>query len=380
MRNKHFNFNIMIDDKGFEYSDDLTILKSCPETFRGDFIIPNSVTRIGNHAFDGCEGLTSITISHSVTKIGYSAFGCCYGLTKTNYTGTIAQWCQISFQDEEANPMYYSHNFFINNIEVKDLFIPEGTNTIRSFAFKNCSSLISVIIPNSVTKIEGYAFDGCSDLTSVTIGCSVIEIGWAAFSCCYGLTKTNYTGTIAQWCQITFQDEESNPMFISHNFFINNIEVKDLIIPEGTDIIRNLAFVHCSSLTSIAIPNSVIKVGTATFRGCSGLTSIAIPNSVTKIGYDTFRECSGLREIIVPLGQKERFAKMDGLEGFGDKIIEQTAENDGRSQILLNLAKAYEMGVGVKQDEKQAYMFYKQAAEAGSQEAQQWIQRKRRII
>ncbi len=42
-----------------------------------DIVIPNSVTRIGDHAFAGCSGLTSITIPNSVTSIGESAFSGC---------------------------------------------------------------------------------------------------------------------------------------------------------------------------------------------------------------------------------------------------------------------------------------------------------------
>ena len=51
--------------------------------------IPNSVTSIGNGAFEYCTGLTSVTISNSVTKIGKSAFKDCKSLTSViNYAKT----------------------------------------------------------------------------------------------------------------------------------------------------------------------------------------------------------------------------------------------------------------------------------------------------
>lgn len=42
-----------------------------------DLVIPNSVTYIGNRAFQFCSGLTSVTIPNSVTSIGSEAFGYC---------------------------------------------------------------------------------------------------------------------------------------------------------------------------------------------------------------------------------------------------------------------------------------------------------------
>jgi hypothetical protein len=54
-----------------------TLIAGCKNT-----IIPNSVTSIGEDAFYGCSGLTSITIPNSVTSIGNEAFKNCSGLTQ----------------------------------------------------------------------------------------------------------------------------------------------------------------------------------------------------------------------------------------------------------------------------------------------------------
>ncbi len=103
------------------------------------FTIPNSVTSIGNGAFQYCKSLTSIEIPNSVTSIGDRAFSDCNSLT---------------------------------SIE-----IPNTVTSIGNYAFRNCISLTSIEIPNTVTSIGDYAFRDC---TSLTIYCEATSKpnGW----------------------------------------------------------------------------------------------------------------------------------------------------------------------------------------------------------
>jgi hypothetical protein len=77
-----------------------------------------------------------------------------------------------------------------------------------------------------------------------------------------------------------------------------------VIIPSIIDgmpvvAIKDSAFDHCSSLTSVSIPNSVTSIGSAAFGSCSGLTSVTIPNSVTSIGPAVFAECIALTSVTI---------------------------------------------------------------------------------
>ena len=235
--------------------------------------IGNSVNAIGSHAFYGCTGLTSVTIGNSVTTIGGAAFAGCEGLTSVHITD-LAAWCNIVFING-SNPLYYAHHLFLNEEEIKDL-----------------------VIPNSVTTIGDCAFYGCTGLTSVTIGNSVTTIGGAAFAGCEGLTSVHITD-LAAWCNIVFING-SNPLYYAHHLFLNEEEIKDLVIPNSVTTIGDCAFYGCTGLISVTIPYSVTTIGRATFASCSSLISVTIPNSVTTIGYEAFSGCKGLTSVTIP--------------------------------------------------------------------------------
>ena len=111
-----------------------------------EYIIPNNVTSIGNHAFIDCNEIENITIPNGVTSIGRFAFGFCNSLIS--------------------------------------ITIPNSVTAIGHGAFFPCGSLTSVTIGDSVTTIGDVAFADCTSLTSVTIPDSVTTIGHAAFYDC----------------------------------------------------------------------------------------------------------------------------------------------------------------------------------------------------
>ena len=114
----------------------------------------------------------------------------------------LEKWCKISFKDDEANPLSFAHNLYLNNELITDLVIPGSVTSIGSYTFYGCSGLTSVTIPDSVTSIGDSAFSGCSGLTNITIPDSVTSIGNSAFYGCSALKKIIFNGTTAQWNKI----------------------------------------------------------------------------------------------------------------------------------------------------------------------------------
>ena len=298
--------------------------------------IPNSVTKIGNGAFDDCDNLTSVTIGNSVTTIGKSAFDGCRGLTEVNISD-LSAWCKIDFSSYDTTPLYYAKKLKLNGSEIKDLVIPNDITEIKNYAFYGCKSLTSVTIPNSVTEIGSSAFSYCSGLTKliledgtesisglsfpsspietlylgrntsdtfvkgkttlkeVAIGNSVTSIGFSAFEGCTGLTEVNITD-LSAWCKIDFGNSYANPLSYAKKLKLNGAEIKDLVIPNDITEIKNSAFEGCTSLTSITLPNSITSISERAFSGCTGLTSVIIGDSVSSIGASAFYGCSNLIE------------------------------------------------------------------------------------
>ena len=180
---------------------DNTLIAGCKNT-----IIPNSVTKIGNFAFERCGSLTSIVIPNSVTSIGHYAFYCCDSLTSVDIPNSVIEIGYGVFEScfgltgivvESGNPRYDSRNNCNAIIETayntliygcKNTIIPNSVTTIDDYAFYDCDGLTSIVIPNSVTEIGFGAFESCTGLTSIVIPNSVTSIGDGAFCNCWRLT------------------------------------------------------------------------------------------------------------------------------------------------------------------------------------------------
>ena len=200
---------------------------------------------------------------------------------------------------------------------IKSITLPPALTSICDSAFYNCSALASITIPNSVTSIGDYAFSDCSSLTSITIPTSVTSIGDEAFFGGSSLTKTNYTGDIAAWCDIKFGNSSANPICYSHNFYINDVEIKDLVIPNTVDSIHNYAFHNCSSLTSVTIPTSVTSIGDEAFYWCTSLTSVTC-EAITPptIRENAFAWISYSIPVYVPCGTVSAYNAAGGWSSF----------------------------------------------------------------
>ena len=291
--------------------------------------IPDSVTSIGEGAFSGCSGLTSITIPDGVTSIGISTFRGCGSLTSITipFVGSGVS-SNTHFGYIFGAPNYSNNSSYVPST-LKEVVITGGTS-IGEGAFSGCSSVASITIPNSVISIGNYAFYDCSSLESITIPDSVISIGSNAFEDCSGLTSIVIVNGVASiedrtfancsgLTSITIPDSVTN---IGESAFSGCNSMTSITIPSSVTSIGYSAFFGCNSMTSITIPDSVTNIGESAFSGCNSMTSITIPNSVTSIGYSAFFGCNSMTSITIPFvgsgGSSTHFGYIFGASYFSD--------------------------------------------------------------
>ena len=266
------------------------------EAFKGlkitSIIIPDSVTTIGDYAFNGCSSLTSIELPDSVTTIGKHAFMGGSRLTNVYYNGDIENWCNITFSDASSNPLCYAKNLYINNELLTELVIPDTVTEVKAYTFYS-ASLTSVEIGTSVEAIGGYAFSGCTGLASIEIPNSVEVIGGYAFSGCSSLANI-YITDISAWCGISGVGNLMQYGSSTKKLYFSNELLTELVIPDDVDIIHAYTFYYCTRLTRVVIGVSVTKIEPNAFRYCTNLTSVVIPDSVTAISPDVFSGCNSL--------------------------------------------------------------------------------------
>ena len=287
-------------------------------------IIPNSVwyngikypvTSIRYHAFYECKSLTEVTIPNSVTTIGNGAFDSCTGLQKVIWNARNADY---------YNGLSYDSPFS-NCDRLTDFVFGEEVEYIPDYLCFQLTSLKKLVIGNSVTTIGKWAFYECTGLQKVTIGNSVTAIGYGAFDSCSGLTEItipNAVTTIGVWA------------------FSSCTGLTEVTIPNSVTTIEGYAFTRCTGLKTVTIGNSVTTIEDGAFNGCTQMESVTIGEKVESIGESAFAKCNNLTAVIskamtppqiwattfddyamtlyVPAGCKPKYAEAEYWNNFTD--------------------------------------------------------------
>jgi BspA type Leucine rich repeat region (6 copies) len=264
-------------------------------------IIPDSITNIGNYAFDGCYSLTNATFGTNAISLGTNAFALCTKLATfklptsvTRVGDNVCNGCtSLTNVTIGTNFTSIPSGTFEGCSNLKNISIPNSVTNIKSSAFQ-ASGLVNIIIPNSVTLIVDYAFDDLLNLTNATIGSNVVSIGTGTFSFCSRLTSVTIPASVTSIGDAPFSlcgsltnisVIEQNQFFSSVNgVLFNKNQTKLIQYPPGNS-------------GSFAIPKSVTNIASKSFFGCYNLTSLEIPNSVSSVGFYAFSSCTSLTNV-----------------------------------------------------------------------------------
>ena len=219
--------------------------------------IGNGVTTIGNEAFNNCVNLASVKIGKSVFNVKSNAFANCDKIKRVDIYDLTA-WCNINFENEDANPIKSYGKFYLNDVELTELTIPADIIKIKNYTFRRCYSITKVNLHKKITSIGVGAFWDCDSVRSFNIPDSVTSIGKWAFLGCNDLSSVD--------------------------------------IGKGVSTIGYAAFRRCS-ITSITIPDNVTKIDDDAFSGCEQLTSVTIGAGIKEIGELAFEDCPNLKTI-----------------------------------------------------------------------------------
>lgn len=230
--------DILIED-GVVYNASKTTLLAVSPSFKGEYIMPNTVTAMNDGAFSKCAELTSVAIANSLTSLGQTPFYGCTGLQSVN--------------------------------------IGNGITSIGENTFNGLTNLQSVTIGNSVTTIGNSAFRNCQGLKSLTLGNSVTTIGEHAFECCYKLESLEIPNSVT---------------YIGDYGFNNCSGLQSVSLGNSVTSIGNYTFYQCPNLASLEIPNSVTYIGDGAFRSCKALKSLIVPPSVQTMSESAFEGTS----------------------------------------------------------------------------------------
>ncbi len=241
--------------------------------------LPNSVKEIGERAFYDCINMESLTLGSGLSLCKNMAFSGCYSLNSLHIPA-IYNWCTITFESDTANPLYYACRLLVNKSKIEELNIPEGIESISSYAFYNNSSITSVNIPTSLKSIGRNAFTGCDYIEKVTIR------------------------NVKRWSEIEFENQESNPLSIAGKLLLKKMidgeetisEVRELDL-SGVTNITSYAFINCTTIESLTTDNTLTTIGNDTFRNCTSLTEVLLGEGINNIGKHSFMNCKALTRV-----------------------------------------------------------------------------------
>lgn len=283
-----------------------------------EFVIPDSVIRMGNSLFSGCwslkkltlpfignrldipnnfkdvincKGITDLTLTRA-TDITYAMlYGCDY-LENLILPSTVTNVANLNGYNypklkkitiDSDNPYFSSFNGILYNKDGTQIVcVPRGISG-------------NPALSENLTSIDPFQFDNCTNIEKLVIPDKVTSIGNDAFYCC--------------------------------------VRLKEIVLPSSLTKIEESTFKDCKMLEKINIPDSVSEIGKYAFSNCTRLENVTVPDSVEEIGCGAFKGCTALNTLTLPfigenMNATEEKSYLSYLfEALGNYYIPQTLKS-----------------------------------------------------
>ena len=328
-------------------------------------VVISYITAVGDLAFYGCTGITSVEfMSDDTTIIGLGAFYGCTSLSSVKFP-----WYLTTVRDEA----------FYGCTSLTEANLPDTVTIIKNSAFSGCSNLKKVNVTNPDCVLFQNAFMNCTSLTEITVpagesvygalnskvfyGCtsltritflprqSAIDVGNSAFSGCTALKEIYYAGTKEQWDSIHWypDNDAAQNATVHYNSiwglcgpnaeFVYNPAEKVLTISGtgGTDTclinpLQRAPWYHYKDeIESVVIEEGISAIGSNTFYDHSKLQSITLPNSLVFFHGGVFNNTPLFTDVYY-MGTESEWEKLEYSE-FSDKTVHFHEHSFGDWQI-----------------------------------------------
>lgn len=292
---------------------------------------------ISEGAFKDCEKLSSISIP-SVEEIYIGAFYRCTNLQRVSiphikkiWQGAFADCIKLQSISFGKTSVDIDGNAFKNDSSLTSIIIPDssivrGSKFGKDIAFANCTGLKSVTLGADVSV--GEAFTGCNNVDTLIFAEGTKKIGK---SCTKGLSSAKYVylpstlikigNEALEGFQIKSIEIPNSVKVIEYSAFgdtkLTNVtvpasvsslegafdgcsELKTAIIACHLDTIPYRIFDGCTKLENVKFSSSYSYIEDNAFKGCTSLTNFFIPDGIKTIDREAFSGCSQLKNVRLP--------------------------------------------------------------------------------
>ena len=281
-------------------------------------VLPDSVERIGEHAFRRQYNLKTVNMPASLKSIEDFAFA------ETNLE-------TISLPEglETIGTGAFTLGIYAENTATS-IVIPDSVTSIGDFAFaravnigwdksgsyvtgstSSASPIESITLGSSLRHIGSYAFAN-SQITDLVLPATLEELGEYAFEYSTQLKTVTWSdvdqvrlttiadGTFSYCDALRSFEMPVSVTSIGNSAFYGCEVLRDIILPPGLVSLGDNAFCNCRSLETATVPATLDNWGEGTFRGCSALDDLTFNEGLATIGARAFLECTSLKSVTIP--------------------------------------------------------------------------------